>query len=93
MVEQGFAIAVFVVCALLLLRMVLPARHRLRVDAVLRRGWQALRGRVLDVWHWRASRRAAAAEAEAAIARARRAAERDGNVVRPEAFRRPRKPH
>jgi hypothetical protein len=93
MIEQGFAIAVFVVCALLLLRLVLPAARRARGDAALRAAWLSGRGWLRGLWHWRAERRAAARAAEAAIERARRAAERDGNVVRPESFKRPRKPH
>ena len=34
-----------------------------------------------------------AREAEQTIRRAQRRAERDGNVIRPESFKRPRKPH
>ncbi len=93
MIEQGLAAITLVVCALLLVRLLLGPARRQRVDAALQRTARAARRRLHRLWHWRAARREAAAAAEEAIARARRAVERDGNVVRPEAFRQPRKPH
>jgi predicted nucleotidyltransferase len=55
----------------------------------------------LRTWHWRRRRQArddARRTAQAVIARARQPGahgdvERDGNVLRPESFQRPRKPH
>ncbi|MBT9609179.1 hypothetical protein EV672_10523 [Aquabacterium commune] len=95
--NRWFAALVVLVCVALLVRMCLPVRHRAALDAALRRmaGW--LRVRATAVWHWRQwrSRRDDAARlAEEAIQRARRTrADKDGNVIRPEAFKGPRKPH
>ena len=92
-----FAALVVLVCVALLARMCLPLRRRVALDAALRRlpGW--VRSRAKAVWHWRdwRSRRDDAARlAEEAIQRARRTrADKDGNVIRPEAFKGPRKPH
>ena len=53
------------------------------------------RGRQLAhrLWFWRAHRQHAAREAEEAIRRAQRKVKRDGNVIRPDSFKGPRKPH
>jgi hypothetical protein len=45
------------------------------------------------VWFWRSHRRTAAREAEEAIRRAQSKVRRDGNVIRPDSFKGPRKPH
>jgi hypothetical protein len=91
--EPILAALVLALCAGLLLRLALGERSRQRVDARLRRiGW-ALRREAARLWTWRDQRRRAAREAEQAIRRAQRKAERDGNVVRPESFKGPRKPH
>ena len=93
MIELVFAGIALVVCVALLLRMALPERQRRRVDAE----WNLLvhRGRLLAhrLWFWRAHRRSAAREAEDAIRRAQRKVQRDGNVIRPDSFKGPRKPH
>lgn len=93
MIEKFFAGIVLAVCAVLLLRMALPARRQQRLDAAWRRS--VLNSRLLArrVWFWRAHRRSAAREAEAAIHRAQRKVHRDGNVIRPDSFKGPRKPH
>jgi hypothetical protein len=102
--EAVFAALVLAVCLALLLRLMLGTKRRQRVDAVLKRAWHASRSRLLSLWRWRAQKRqqASAAEeaariAQEAIRRARASAEREGNVIRPKAFRRetgePRKPH
>jgi hypothetical protein len=92
-IELIFAGIALLVCVALLLRMALPERQRRRVDAQ----WRLLvqRGRWLAhrLWFWRAQRKSAAREAEEAIRRAQRKVKRDGNVVRPDAFKGPRKPH
>lgn len=104
MIETIAAAVVLAVCLLLLARLCLGARRRQRVDAALRRVVWLVKLRVGRLRHWRERRRAeaqaavvAAREAEALIRRARASAERDGNVIRPRAFRRepgePRKPH
>ena len=93
MIEKALAAVVLVVCAALLLRMALPARQRARLDA----WWLRLRGggtvQARNLWHWRARRVSAQREAKDAIRRAQRKPRRDGNVIRPESFKGPRKPH
>lgn len=93
MIEKALAAIVLVVCAALLLRMTLPARQRARLDA----WWLRLRSggtrQARHLWHWRARRASAEREAEDAIRRAQRKTRREGNVIRPESFKGPRKPH
>lgn len=105
--NQWFAGLVVLVCGALLLRMLMGVRRRARFDAIVLAGWQrwaqAWRNRLAMWRRWRARRdgearaaQAAQAErlAEEAIQRARRTrADKDGNVIRPEAFKEPRKPH
>jgi hypothetical protein len=93
MLELIFAGLGLVVCVALLVRMVLPERHRWTVDHHARRAWLALQGAGHRLWHWRGQRRNAAREADAAIRRARGEATREGNVIRPKSFDKPRKPH
>jgi len=92
-IELVFAGIALIVCVALLLRMALPERQQQRVDAQ----WTLLvhRGRLLAhrAWFWIRHRRRAAREAEEAIQRAQRKVERDGNVIRPDSFKAPRKPH
>jgi len=95
--NQWFAALVVLVCVALLVRMCLPARRRAALDAAGRRALARWRAHAMAVWQWRhrRSRRDDAARlAEEAIQRARRTrADKDGNVIRPEAFKGPRKPH
>jgi hypothetical protein len=93
MIEKLPAAVMFVICMFLLVRLFVGAPRQRRWDNALRRAWAALRGRALYVWHWRESRRRATLAAEEAIRRARARMERDGNVVRPDSFQKPRKPH
>ena len=81
------------VCLALLLRMALPVQHQQRVDAAWARAVGGTRLLARRVWFWRAHRQAAAREAEDAIRRAQRSVKRDGNVIRPDSFKGPRKPH
>ncbi len=84
--ERVFAAVVFAVCLALLLRLTLGARRRARLDAALRRAWQAVRGAVISLRH----RREAGRVAEEAIRRARdKRGEWDGNVYKPKSFRKP----
>ena len=104
-IEAVFAALVLAVCLALLLRLAIGAPRRQRVDALLRHAWRAVRHRTLALWRWRAQQRQqkraaeeAARMAQEAIRRARKSAQREGNVIRPKAFRRgetgePRKPH
>ena len=86
---------VVAVCVLMLIRLVLPAPKRARLDQgvrqlpkVLSRRWHTLR-------HGRRRRVDAERLARDAIERARKTTvERDGNVIKPDAFNKgPRKPH
>lgn len=93
MIEKVFAGIALAVCAVLLLRMVLPERQRGRLDAAWQRVVQGSRRLARRVWFWRTHRQMAAREAEDVIRRAQRKVRRDGNVIRPDAFKGPRKPH
>ena len=94
MTEQSLAIVVLVICVVLLGRLAMSPWRRARMDA-----WAAQKGNALRVHAMRLTRRRKAQAhatqvAEEAIRKARHRAQRDGNVVRPDAFRRdPRKPH
>jgi len=81
------------VCVVLLTRLLLGDRRRRRWDAKARRFSSRCRGALRRIIGWRTSRRAATAAAQDAIARARGAGVTEGNVIRPRAFRHPRKPH
>lgn len=101
LIERMLAATVLALCLAGLLRLCLPPAWAARVDARLRhartwlarpwRRWQARRpsGRADAAPDADAARR----EAQAAIQRARTAARREGNVIHPERFRRPRRPH
>ena len=93
MFEKFAAAVTLAACIALLARLMLGRRRRQRFDAMARRAWAACRTVAQRIVRWPKARREAAAAAEDAIRRARGAADRDGNVIRPRAFRRPRKPH
>lgn len=99
MFEKILAATGLLICIGLAVRMVLPATQRYRLDAFGRRLWASLRRGGLKVTNWRrhgAMKRSAAAEAEAAIRRARSGnkpdGEWDGNVYRPTSFGSKKKP-
>lgn len=81
-------------CVLMLLRLLLPASSRARLDHRLR-GWPDSMRRHWQAWRvGRRSRVNAEKVARDAIERARKTPfERDGNVIKPDAFKGPRKPH
>ena len=93
MIEKIFAGIALAVCAALLLRMALPTRQQQRMDAAWRRSVRGSRRLARRLWFWRSHRQMAAREAEQAIRRAQRNVQRDGNVIRPDSFKGPRKPH
>lgn len=96
MAEYILAAVVLLLCVALLVRLLLPPRQRQRMDNRALQGWTTVRRSaraVPAVWHRRRDRKQAASEAEAAIRRAREGISRDGNVIRPKSFKRPRKPH
>lgn len=93
---------VVAVCALLLLRLLLPAPHRARFDLRARlmgqqmaRGLKRLRQRWQGLRHGRRHRADAERLTRDAIERARQGprVKREGNVIKPDAFKGPRKPH
>jgi hypothetical protein len=92
-IEALLAGIVLAVCVALLLRLALPERLRWRIDAAWQRLLQGGRGAARRLWFWRSQRKAAAREAEEAIRRAQRKGRLDGNVIRPDTFKGPRKPH
>lgn len=102
--SSWIALAVALVCGVLLLRLLMrPARRarfdRFWVDRVGRGSLHRARhlGHALRrLWRRRADRREAARAAEDVINRARRArpgVDKDGNVYTPHSFKGPRKPH
>jgi hypothetical protein len=100
-IDKLLALAVALACGVMLLRMAIGPKHRQRLDAFAWRTWHNLRHVALNTWHWRRrrqARQAARRTAQAVIARARQPGahgevQRDGNVLRPDTFQRPRKPH
>ncbi len=92
---------VVLVCVLMLARLMLPAPRRARFDDALLRRWrqlpqvpQALKQRWHRLRHGRRHRENAEQMARDAIERARKTpVEREGNVIKPDAFKGPRKPH
>lgn len=93
MIQTLLAGAVVAVCALLMLRLLIGDVRRHRFDAAVARRWRSAKLRVREAWQWRGVRRHAAREAEDVIRRAKHRARREGNVIRPEQFESPRKPH
>jgi len=88
LVEKIFAAAMVAVCVLLMLRMLLRPRRRARVDASIRRGGERWQRRFTRFIAWPGAELRARRETREAIRRARRSAsERDGNVIRPKAFK------
>jgi hypothetical protein len=92
-IEPLLAGIVLAVCATLLLRLALPERLRWRIDAAWQRLVDGVRASARRLWFWRRHRKTAAREAEEAIRRAQRKLRRDGNVIHPDSFKGPRKPH
>ncbi|MEO8151492.1 MAG: hypothetical protein ABI605_00370 [Rhizobacter sp.] len=88
MIEKFFAIVVFAICMVLMLRLLLGVRLRLKFDAVARNGWHRIRGWAWSISHWRA-RRDAARAADEAIQRASDGGTWEGNVYKPKSFKRP----
>ncbi len=108
MAEQILAALVVLLCGAALVRLCLGERRRQRLDHALRTGWQRLQATALRLRQHRRTKKRAEREAEEAIGRARGRANgharntsgmRNGtgngedNVIRPESFKRPRKPH
>jgi hypothetical protein len=98
LLQQIVAGIVLVLCVLALARLLLGAPRRQKLDAGALRTWRRGSRWGRAAWQAPGRRRAAAKEAQAAIERAKRRerasdVDRDGNVVRPRAFKPPQKPH
>ncbi|RZL09573.1 MAG: hypothetical protein EOP40_09360 [Rubrivivax sp.] len=93
--DKVLPVAIAVVCVLMLARLFMGERLRGRIDRLAIQSWQGLRRRVLKLVRRRSSRKAAAQATEEVIRRARTKAsgEWEGNVYKPDSFKRPRKPH
>lgn len=94
MADRFIAGLIVLVCVVFLVRLMLPAARQQRFDTSLRRLWLGVVARFNDVRHWRTRQKSqqrikahAEEAARAAIERARRGVERDGNVIRPKAFK------
>lgn len=94
--DKLFSIFVAAVCLVMLVRMVLGDQRRARMDRAFTQAWFAVHRRALRLWTWRSRRQSAAQAKQVAdevIKRVRHRVEKEGNVLTPEAFKGPRKPH
>lgn len=94
--DKLFSVFVAAVCVVMLVRLALGDARRARLDRAMVQAWGRVRRQVLSLWHWRSRRRSAAEARQAAqdvINRVRHRVEKEGNVITPEAFKEPRKPH
>lgn len=95
-VDKLISIFVAAICVVMLVRLALGDARRARLDRAFLQIWARVRRQGLLVWHWRSRRRSAAEAKQAAqdvINRVRHRVEKEGNVITPEAFKEPRKPH
>jgi hypothetical protein len=94
--DNLFSIFVAAICVAMLVRLGLGDARRARLDRAFLQLWARVRHQALLIWHWRRRRRSAEQAKQAAqdvINRVRHRVEKDGNVITPEAFKEPRKPH
>ncbi|MEY4763368.1 MAG: hypothetical protein RI907_41 [Pseudomonadota bacterium] len=99
-VEKILALVTAVACIVMLVRLALKPAQRARLDGAAWRVWFKLRNGAQGLWAWRqrrVAREQARRTAQAVIERARQGdaptVKRDGNVLTPDSFQRPRKPH
>lgn len=95
-VDKLFPIFVAAVCVVMLVRMALGDTRRARMDRAFIRAWGRIQRSALHLWNWRSRRQSAAQAKQVAdevINRVRHRVEKEGNVLTPEAFKGPRKPH
>ncbi len=90
MIEKIFAAGIVLGCFVLLARLLLGPGRRTRLDASIRRAARVLQGRFGRFVGLPSAQARAEREARHAIARAkaRAAADHEGNVIRPRAFKR-----
>lgn len=89
MIEKFLAGTVAAVCIVFMLRLLVGAQRRARLDAWARVTWLRLKHGVLQLYHWRSSRKSAERLADEAIRRARDDGHWEGNVYKPKSFKRP----
>jgi hypothetical protein len=99
--DKILALVTAVACVVMLARMALKPGQRDRLDGAAWQLWFKVRTAFSSLWQWRqrrVAREQARRTAQAVIERARAGqpvppVKRDGNVLMPESFQRPRKPH
>jgi hypothetical protein len=91
-IEKTLALLIAAACLVMLVRLMMGSQRRYRLDRAVLSAWYRSRTWVVKNWRWRASRKKAAREAQAAIDRARTRGDWDGNVFRPKSFQKPDKP-
>jgi hypothetical protein len=90
--ERMLASLALAACLVAMLRLVLKERQRQRLDALFRSAWQPVRRAALKLRRRPAPPPDPARLTEEVIRRAREG-HWEGNVYKPRAFRRPKKPH
>lgn len=93
MFDKVLPITIALACGVMLIRLFLPAAVQRKLDHIAQTSWHAARRHTMALVRRRASRKAAAQAAEEAIRRARTGGQWEGNVYKPDSFKRPRKPH
>ena len=94
--DKLFPIFVAAVCVVMLVRMMLGDKRRASFDRAFIKAWASVSRQARFLWHWRARRQSAAQARQVAqdvIQRVRHRVDKEGNVLTPEAFKEPRKPH
>lgn len=94
--DKLFSIFVAAVCVVMLIRMALGDQRRARFDRVFTTLWLGIERQAVFIWHWRRRRQSRAKAKQVAqdvIQRVRHRVEKEGNVLTPDAFKEPRKPH
>ena len=90
MIQNLLAAVIFIVCVISMIRLLVGARRRGRMDAFFIRSWLRIK---LLFSRRRPQKKNPADLAEEAIRRAKDGGTWDGNVYKPKSFKGPRKPH
>lgn len=94
--DKLFSIFVAAVCVVMLIRMALGDQRRARFDRVFTKLWSGMERQAVFIWNWRRRRQSRAKAKQVAqdvIQRVRHRVDKEGNVLTPDAFKEPRKPH
>lgn len=93
-IDNVLPFTIAVACLLMLGRLFLGPRLRARLDNAASRRWNSLKRHAVALYRRRSVRQEAARAAEEAIRKARAGSGQwEGNVYKPDTFKRPRKPH